>query len=302
MKKALFVGAIIALAGAAQAQVPGTFQFRITGAVASDSTDPSIGAFGSDFSVSGGGLVYSFEDVMTGNPTLSPTVAPQPPAAGAPGGNIGQYNTTYLALSNTIGGTLVNSTGPSIPGATASARRTAAAPGIVARWQWLGSSLGVDGGGNSIRTSTGVRFVMAPAAGNPLLAARTVIGTTSYWGFFIGRYVTTAGTNLQGAIGFKVDTFNQPSPPASPDITIVNLQINGPGVSVGAIDPNNIPGTTVNAGQVYRLVGVTSSFVSLLDGNTYSQTDLFIIADVIPTPGAIGLFGVAGLAALRRRR
>ncbi|MBL0928203.1 MAG: hypothetical protein IBJ11_11225 [Phycisphaerales bacterium] len=295
MKKTVFVGALIALAGAAQAQVPGTFQFRITGAVASDSTDPSVGAFGNDLKATGG-FIYSFEDVAT----IAPSGNPTPPAAGTPGGDLGQYNTTYLALSNAVGGASVNSTGPSIPGATASARRTAAAPGIVARWQWLGSSVGTDGGGNTIRTSTGARFVMAPAAGNPLLSARTLIGGVSYWGFFLGRYVVDANATLSGELGFIVDPTNNPNPPAG-TLNIAKLAIDGAGRSTGALDPNNQAAQTA-AGQVYKVVSVQSTFTSQLNGVTYKQYDLFLIADVIPTPGAMGLFGVAGLAALRRRR
>jgi hypothetical protein len=118
----------------------------------------------------------------------------------------------------------------------------------------------------------------------------TSIGGDSDFDIFLGRYTTLDGPGLEGGIksgNIRVDDnndgvldFND-----SIDATLVDLVIGGPFVSAGV--------------QSYRLVTETSE-VTLSTGATVWVNDLYI--EAIPTPGAAGLLGLAGLAAIRRRR
>jgi hypothetical protein len=122
------------------------------------------------------------------------------------------------------------------------------------------------------------------------------------WQLFVGR-ITLLGGSLTGriAVGFAEPGDAAPSTIVGDLVTPEQLAA-GQGIitenSVGDPlfkyynDPSNPRG----------YAWVNKSFTTVIGNETYTVNDIWLQNVAIPTPGAMGLLGVAGLAAIRRRR
>jgi len=105
------------------------------------------------------------------------------------------------------------------------------------------------------------------------------VGGDSDFDIFLGRFTTLDDAGISG------------------EVQIGNLRRDGAVVAVTTLLA--IGGPAVQAGdQAYQLR--VESFQADADGQTVFVNDLYV--EAIPTPGAAGLLGLAGLAAVRRRR
>ncbi len=118
---------------------------------------------------------------------------------------------------------------------------------------------------------------------------------------FMGRFTfagTAGGTLSLGANGFVVDiidagTTNVGSP--ATDSLLVRFNAFNTAVQSG-LDGGSL--TTHPTANAYELR--LNSFVAQAGGQSFSVNDLYVVQ--IPTPGATALLGLAGVAAIRRRR
>ena len=137
-----------------------------------------------------------------------------------------------------------------------------------------------------------------------------------------------SGNLSGGAIGFNYDFFyDEPAPGDSSwasDMLISITAANGNTVTIGGYDNPGLavpyqgaasgdPGTyganiDISAfglgGSGLWTVSITNDGPAAFDPdpNIISNFNGMLVGDVVPTPGALGLFGLAGLAATRRRR
>ena len=114
---------------------------------------------------------------------------------------------------------------------------------------------------------------------------------------FLGR-ITHTGT-LSGKIAVAIAEENSPG-----FTTIEGDIVTEDNIAAGLIT-HDVDGALLVKPQVTPDRGyafVAKQFEVVIGSTTYTVTDIFLQNVVIPTPGAMGLLGVAGVAAVRRRR
>lgn len=117
------------------------------------------------------------------------------------------------------------------------------------------------------------------------------------WQLFLGR-ITHTGT-LSGKIAVAIAEENSPG-----FTTIEGDIVTEDNIAAGLIT-HDVDGALLVKPQVTPDRGyafVAKQFEVVIGSTTYTVTDIFLQNVVIPTPGAMGLLGVAGVAAVRRRR
>ncbi len=165
------------------------------------------------------------------------------------------------------------------------------------------SSIGLTVGGTSV---AGVWF-MDPASARPEVGsvANALFGGADalFLGRFSFRSTTTqpTGTLSLGANGLVVDIRDPGTVgvgSGATDSLLVRFNAFGAGVAQG-LDGGSL--TTHPTAYEYQLVEVVTQAGPLPGGTArFEIHDLYVVQ--IPTPGALALFGAAGLAAARRRR
>ncbi|MDX2116158.1 MAG: hypothetical protein SFZ24_11155 [Planctomycetota bacterium] len=287
------IGVLVASAGAYAAPF-NALSFEAGGGV------PGIA--GEGFTVSSGGFF---------NTNVTDTVAAQG-AAGFTAANFGEFD-SYFALDgfgpaarNRSVGTSNNST------ATTSFYGNYGAPGTstanydigesIAGYQFIvgpGSHIGDFGNSGSAaspnnRARAGIG--VAPPPVSSTFAPNASGGRSAFDGIFVGRMTVQAGATLSGGMLFNTQAGGS-----------ANLSLGGPAVAMATEN-----GPQLLALRAYRVATVDITAASTTgpaeDPDTgepiaFGRADVYDLwVQVIPTPGAVALFGMAGVAGLRRRR
>ncbi|MDX2116159.1 MAG: hypothetical protein SFZ24_11160 [Planctomycetota bacterium] len=246
------------------------------------------------------------------NTNVTDTVAAQG-SAGFTAANFGEFD-SYFALDgfgpaarNRSVGTSNNST------ATTGFYGNYGAPGTstanydvgesIAGYQFIvgpGSHIGDFGNSGSAATPNNrarAGIGVAPPPVSSTFAPNASGGRSAFDGVFIGRMTVQAGATLSGGIVFTTQA----------DPTSKAISLGGPAVSF--LTEN---GAQLLALRAYRVTTVDITVASTTgpseDPDTgepiaFGRADVYDLwVQVIPAPGAVALFGLAGVAGLRRRR
>ncbi len=309
MKRLFSAASILALAGVAQGAAFNSLGFQAGGGLANIS--------GTGFTVTGG----SFFDQNGGAPNTSPATP-----AGMNAGNFLEFD-SYFCLDpmgaaarnrSSVTGNNSNRTlsfygdyGPP-GGAAADYNIGEFASGYTITFG-PGSHIGDQSGGtdpatpeNRARVGLGVSAgdgTGVPPVGSGF-APNASGGRSMLDGVFIGRLTVSNGAALTGAIDFSVEHLNNA-------IDTHELILDGPGVAfitnngpqVLALRSYLIAGGSTRATPLDITVAGLADFAGVDAGEPFGSADVYDLwVQVIPTPGALALLGLGGIAALRRRR
>jgi hypothetical protein len=130
----------------------------------------------------------------------------------------------------------------------------------------------------------------APASGG---------GRSAFDGIFVGRFTIQAGAALSGGMLFNTVDPNSPT-----GFSGALLLLDGPGVPVGTTNGIQVLGLRSYLVTSVDLANPSSATADgLNNGTPYGLANVFDLwVQVIPTPGTLALVGLAGIAAVRRRR
>lgn len=243
--------------------------------------------------------VRSVDTNSLGSPIVTSSALFQSTAPGA--GNFGPSEATIDASSANQNAAFDSyvaiDVGPSFGGTNAKGDGFGANPGDISS---IGNPFGV---ANQI----GAVWYMDPQGARPEVGSvpNSLFGGAD--ALFVGRFsfrsttTTPTGTLSLGANGVVVDirdpgTVGVGSP--ATDSLLVRFSAIGAPVQSG-LDGGSL--TTHPTANAYQLVEVVSTAGPLSGGTArWEIHDLYVVQ--VPTPGALALFGAAGLAAARRRR
>jgi hypothetical protein len=164
---------------------------------------------------------------------------------------------------------------------------------IAAPGSHIGDESGAGVNENLARAGIGV----APPPVGSTFAPNATGGRSAFDGVFVARFTVKAGETISGGMFFNTLV--------SPGVAFgADLVLGGPGV---LFQTHN--GPQVLALRGYRIATVnlanpsTATAEGVNDGLEFGEADVWDLwVQVIPTPGAVALFGLGGLASIRRRR
>ncbi len=311
MMKLVSAASILAIAGAAQGSPFNSLGFQGGGGLA--------GITGQGFTVANG----FFFDGNGGAPNTSPS-AP----AGWTGANRFLEFDSYFCLDpfgpaarNRSTGTSNNSArtlafygdyGP--PGAAAADYNVGEFATGYALTFGAGSHIGDPTGSNPAstpenRARLGVGASGAEGSGVPPVgsgfAPNATGGRSMLNGVFVGRLTVTTGAMLSGAIDFTIlQTAMTPGGSETHELVLGGAAVSfmtHTGPQLLALRAYLVAGATRDAVDV-QLAGLADP-LGVNDGEPFGLADVYDLwVQVIPTPGALALVGLGGIAALRRRR
>lgn len=161
--------------------------------------------------------------------------------------------------------------------------------------QGPGSHVGLDGGDQENLARAGVGVAPPPVESG--FAPNATGGRSAFDGIFIARFTVQSGATLSGAI-FTTTSLGGSQ---SDDGTLV---LGGP-----AVEFQTTNGAQLLALRAYLVGSVeidaasAATSAGINDGEAFGAADVYDIwVQVVPTPGALALFGIGGIAAIRRRR
>lgn len=156
-----------------------------------------------------------------------------------------------------------------------------------------GSHIGVPGGTeNQARAGIAVSPPPVPSG----FAPNATGGRSTLDGIFVGRFTIKANATLSGGM-----LFNTVDPSSGSGFFGANLTLGGPDVAFNTI--NGVQRLVLRAYQVGTIALENPSDATIDQDNEFGSAKVLDVwVHLLPTPGAVALFGMGGMAMLRRRR
>lgn len=124
-------------------------------------------------------------------------------------------------------------------------------------------------------------------------------GRSSFDGVFVGRFTIQAGASLSGGM-----LFNTVDPSSPTNFFGAHIALDGAGVAFNTTNGVQVLGLRsyrVGSRDIQNPSDATNEGVNV--GTPFGLADVYDLwVQVIPTPGALALFGIGGLTLIRRRR